>query len=337
MTKYTHTLMFALLFTAMICLPGFAEAKKVTTWENGLEVTVDIWPEKIVIGEPIWMTVSVFNEEGSKLENVQAAYKFAEGGDLKVMIKKPGQLPVRYEGTDAPNLFIKDVFSLERGRRNTRDMMIYFDKSSPTGLAFDKEGFYSLSASVQITFATSGKILTADTGWVNIRVVTPSVGEKQALDKLTSKEVIFALQQHISPETSGVVENLQEYLNSYPNGPMAPVATVTLLNTYATVGDNLKRAAEYGLDFLLKWPKNNLEDDVIFMLSLIANQQNDGTLARAWFFYLYDTNPGYRLFNQNQKLSNQLYYGPASVSDKRRWYLYDQPWDFEPPVQTPGM
>lgn len=312
---------------AVLVAPTIVAGKEVSQYQNGIDFSVVVGPERVVIGEPVELAVRVKNEGGNRNEPMEMALSFPEGGDVKVMVQTQGELPYRYEGTEKSSFFVRENVEIAVGRTYERRLPIYYDKKATNGLLFGRSGWVNIS--VEVAAIVGGKAFKVKTGWIAIQVLNPSVGEKQALDLLAGRNVAEAIQTGFSTDPQ-VAEALESYLKSYPNGPLAPLAKFTLIGSYSNMGEH-RKVGEAGMEFLSKWATHFRCDDVIFMLANSAVMQRDYDLARAWYFYLRDIRPGYRLLSQYNDLSYNLYHGCVPVGENRRWYLYDKAWDFPAP------
>ncbi len=318
------TALFALCLTAATTVA----AKTVTISKSGIDVTLTLSPESFLLGEPTWLTVNVYNDHGLKMQDIGCAFNFPEGGNVNLTIHKQGELPYRYRGTEKPGSFIRSQQTLMWGQSFKREMMILYDEKSPKGLALDKPGYYNMRAVVELELTQSGEKIVADTGWVSVHVLGQSIGEAQAMGLLAGKDVAYALQTG-EVQTSAAAAAIRNYLDIYPNGPMAPLCTYTIATSAAQSNPpDYSTAFNTGLDFLINWPRDRRADNVMFSLAYIAGELGKMDLARGWFFYLFDTNPNFPYINPNNTLAYGLYFGCVDKGAKRRWYLYDKPWDF---------
>ncbi|NLD62231.1 hypothetical protein GX645_07245 [Candidatus Sumerlaeota bacterium] len=326
-------LLLSLFVAVLFCCSGSLVAKEVTVENSGVYLTVNVTPETILRGEPVWLSIKVFNQNGLKMQDFSSRFNFPEGGDVNVTIRKKGELPFRYTAGEEARLFIEERHSIMLGQGFTRDMMIMYDDKTENGLVFDKAGYYNLRAEVKVFLPKNDQMLVADTGLMTIRVLAPSIGEKKSLDMLSGKELVRSLQTG-NAETSEVAHAFQNYMDAYPNGPLAPLCSIALLGSYmtATPPEN-DRAMHEGLNFLLRWPNHKRSSEVIFMLAGIAAQKGDMDMARAWFFYLQDTDPTCPYINKDNTVAYGLFYGCVPKGQTRRWYQYTKPWDFSAAIR----
>lgn len=313
----------------VLAAPSPVSGASVVNTVQGVEIRMDLGPTEIVVGEPVYLVTKVTNRNSPlRVGNLSASFFLAEGNDLAITIQPPGELPVRYLGTDEPGVYTKVELGLDTGESQTYPVTILYDEKSPNGYVFGKPGEYFVSVTLQHSILRDVAKTQTVLPPMRILVKAPEGRAAEAFKLIENKQIARALHEAVITEPKAVAA-LARVADEYPETPYAAQAL------YVTAATNLngeraemETAIRRFLRFLERFPGHPRAGDAIFNVALAFDRLGERETARAWIYFLKDRVPDHRLLRVENPLASKYYYGMLESAAKRRWWLYETPWDF---------
>lgn len=323
--------LFAILLTLVFVAarPAPAATASVVNNVQGVEIRLDLGPTEIFVGEPVYLVTKVTNRNSPlRVGNFAASFFLAEGNDLTITIQPPGELPARYMGTDEPGVYTKVELGLDTGESETYPVTILYDAKSPNGYVFGKPGEYLVSVTLQHSILRDVAKTQTVLPPTRITVKAPEGRAAEAFKLLEDKQIARALHEAVITEPKAVAA-IARVAEEFPDTPYAAqthyVAAATNLNGERA---EMEKAIRQFLKFLERWPGHPRAGDAIFNIALAFDRLGERETARAWIYFLKDRVPDHRLLRVENPLASKYYYGMLESAAKRRWWLFETPWDF---------
>ena len=337
MTLFRNAMLAAVIW--MCSVPsGIAQkapSEVFSTTVSGMEISLRYDRTEIVVGEPVYIELTVRNRSATtRAGNFGARLFYPEGNDIKLMIQRPGELPYRYEGTERSGMLSSVEYSIREGEAVRNLLPVIFDRNRKSGYVFDIPGQFTLSASLSFIVFREPQPTKLIVPPTVISVKAPEGSSAEAFKLIADQDSARSLHAlgAVSPEVLAKLEKLSQ---NYPDTPYAPLASYTAATTYARAKKEYDKAIQLFHQYIKRYPGSVRENDAIYSISLAYASQNQMDKARDCFLYLMDHDPTYHMLRSDTPLAWELVYGVTDKVNARHWWLYSKPWDVAP-APRPG-
>jgi hypothetical protein len=318
---------------ATICPFAWAEpTQPVIEQVEGVKVELQLDRTNIIVGEPVYILLKVTNENAPlKIGTFGFTPYFPEGNDIEVLVSRPGELPVRYNGTENPGVYPMQEANLDVGEKRHNEYMLLYDRTQPDGYLFGKPGEYRLDVRIHHSVLREPEKHVIAINDAVIKVSEPEGKAAEAFKLIRSPAAAKAL-QIMSTGDSKLLQTFRTLSTSFPDTPYASLCLyIQGVAELRKEKPDLNQAINLMRDFISRYPGHVRISSALFNIITCYHQLNQDSLGRDWFYYLMDHDPGYFLLRRENEFSYFYYFGPEMASQNRRWWLYDKQWDIEPP------
>ncbi|MEI7633993.1 MAG: hypothetical protein WCK47_06905 [bacterium] len=300
---------------------------------NGNEVRAELTTTSIVMGEPLYLKITIVNR-ASPLQkaNFGARLYLTEGHDIAITVQSPGELPRRYTAAEQPGNYPSVEVDLRDGMSVYYLIPLIYDARSPNGFLFGKPGDYYISVKLSYSILREPVKNITEIPLTKIRVAAPEGKTAEAFTLVASPDAARAMQTLLcgSPDVFGKVTHLA---SDYPATPYAPLcALLSAIDYMERKTPDYEAAIRVFIEnYLRKYPADIRTSDAIFNIVACYTKLKQMEIAREWFYYLMDHDPSYNLLRPENPTSRFFYFGDLEESGRRRWWHYEKPWNIPPP------
>lgn len=307
-----------------------APTPPVVSTVNGMEVRLDLDRTEIAVGEPLFVRLKVTNKGAPvRVANFGAKLFYPEGNDVQIMIQRPGELPVRYNGVEVPGIYTNTEMNIDINKWIHQEFLVLYDKDQPNGYVFSKPGDYVVSVRLTYVIMRDYERQIIDVPSTKIRVVEPSGEDAEAFKMISNSACARSIHASVA-QSEEVLGTLRKVADRYPKSRYAPLCLFAASATLIRGAGSMDEAIVQLRKFLERYPTHQRTSSAIFDIAMCYQQMKKADVGRDWFYYLMDHDPGFHLLRDENPTAHYYYFGVEMAQTNRRWWLYEKPWDVEP-------
>lgn len=314
-----------------------ASARQGSSLINGVEVVAELDKTELLVGEPLFLKIRVTNRNAPLvIGNFTSALHFPEGGDIELHVQPPNELSYRYQAHEEPAVFATVEIGNKKDGSTHFELPIIYERKSPTGYLFDRPGDYVVSVKIWHSIMRDPTRTFTEIPPTKITVRNPEGENQQAFRLIDAKKYALALQQQATDDKD-VIEKFLTVAKRYPNSAYAPMCAYVAGASVVFDKGKLEQGVAIVRDFTKRYPNHPMVSNAVYSLFFGYHMAGNFERAREWFYYLMDTDPGYRLLREENKLAAYYYFGRIEEVQNRRWWLYEKPWVLPKEMPVPDQ
>jgi hypothetical protein len=324
----------AWLLAAISLAPLCAFAQRGSSFHLGIEVAMEFDRTEVVVGEPIFLKITVTNRSAPLIiGNFAASLHFPEGSDVEVKIQPPGELAYRYMAHEEPAVYSGIEIGNKLGEFTHFELPILYERNSPNGYVFARPGEYIVSARLSHTIMRDNTRTFTEIPPTRIVVREPTGRTAEAFRLIEGKDYALALQQQFT-DNPKILNAFTTVAEKFADTPYAPMCAYVAGSAKTLTQKGQQEGIKMLREFARRWPNHPFYGNAIYNIFYTYHMSGNLERAQEWFYYLLDTDPHHRLMREENKLAAYYYYGRLEEAAARRWWLYEKPWAL--PRQTPN-
>lgn len=310
-----------IIFLIGIC--SLAAAALAQQPENILKVSASLNKNAFVVGEPIFLNLSIKNPTSTLLE---FRTRLSLYGDLRISVSQSGRLPDDYTGTHEPSIPPSYVFKIPPLQTEHISFTIFYKKETPDNLLFSSPG----KAAVIVRFA--GMVGRQPEEYnlppMELEIVAPDEKDAKALQYLIGKKLIREI--HVGRSSLENRDVFEEFIKEFPDTSYTPYAAYALSGSLMFGGKDevadRKRLIELLTEFVKKYAGSPQEDDAVYRIADAYDRLGDEEQAKRWFVKLYNEYLTSNRINFTDPLIVKYLLGSPDSYDPNvaNWMLYER-------------
>lgn len=310
-----------ILFLVGICLLSVMSMAQQP--ENILKVSASLNKNTFVVGEPIFLNLSIKNPTSDLLE---FRTRLSLYGDLRISVTQPGRLPEDYTGTHEPSIPPSYVFKIPSLQTENISFMIYYKKDTSNNLTFPAP----TKAALNVRFAGMVGRQPEEYNFapMEFEIVAPDEKDAPALQFLLGRKLIREI--HIGRSSQENRSVFESFIKEFPETTYTPYAIYALSGGLMFGGKDeaadRKRLIELLSGFIKKYAGTPQEDDAVYRIADAYDRLGDEEQSKRWFVKLYNEYLTSNRINFSDPLIVKYILGSPDSNDPNvaNWMLYQR-------------
>jgi FtsP/CotA-like multicopper oxidase with cupredoxin domain len=233
---------------------------------QGFELTVSTLKEKYVVGEPVYILVTLKN----RTTHEEKCSGFCMGGRLQVVVNDSKQNRLSYQGVNV-EYFTTNQDKLEPSdyKQDLIDLSTNYGNYHPKGV-YSTYPFCSMLLAGRYTVYAEYELnkVTLKSNTVEVIVENPPENELEAFERL--KHIFTKI--YVKKSDSTFITVFKEFLNNYPNSVYAPLAHIYLGYSYGRLKDK-EKANKTKIEIIKKYSTSGYALEALKTLKMKAEEK----------------------------------------------------------------